>query len=101
MKHLTLLNGATLRSEGQIAEEFFVVHASHAQAKHDLDTLKTVIKENDAFAWYRHGISVKDQPTLKFDKAGAIALLEKLGATQKQIAKLTTIGSAPRVDKAK
>ena len=101
MKNLTLLNGTTLRSEGQLAEEFFVVHASHAQAKHDLDTLKTAIKANDAFEWYRHGISLKDQPTTKFDKAGAIALLEKLGATDKQIAKLTTIGSAPRVDKAK
>jgi len=101
MKHLTLLNGAVIRSEKQAAAEFFIVHASHEVAKTDLATLKSVIKENDAFEWYRHGISVKYQPTSKFDKAGAIALLEKLGATEKQIAKLTTHGSAPRVDKAK
>jgi hypothetical protein len=101
MKHLTLLNGTVIRSEKQAAAEFFTVHASHEVAKTDLATLKSAIKGNAAFEWFRHGIALTMQPTSKFDKAGAIALLEKLGATEKQIAKLTTRSTTQRVEKAK
>jgi hypothetical protein len=100
MKHLTLQNGTTIRSEKQAAAEFFIVHALNEVTKTDLATLKSVIKEND-FAWFRHGISLTMQPTSSFDKVGAISLLRKLGATEKQIAKLTKSGATKRVSLAK
>ena len=101
MRHITLLNGTIIRNEKQAAAEFFTVHASHEVTKNDLATLKSVIKENDGFAWFRHGIAVKYQPTSSFDKAGAIKLLRKLGVTEKRIDKLTLSGKTKRVSLAK
>ena len=101
MKHIILNNGTTIRREKQAAEEFITVHELHKEVKNDLDTLKLAIKDNDGFAWYRHGIAVKYQPTVSFDKAGAIKLLRKLGATEDQISKLTTSGKVKRVSLAK
>ena len=85
MKHLTLNNGTTI----------------HDEIKSDLATLKTVIKDNDAFAWFSHGIALKIQKTSSFDKSAAIELLQKLGATDIQIAKLTKTGETKRVSLAK
>ena len=101
MKHFTLNNGTTIRSEKQAAAEFLSVHATHAKISSDLDTLKSTIKENDAFAWFRHGIALTTPPTKSFDKTGAIRLLRKLGATDNQIAKLTITGKTQRVSLAK
>ena len=101
MKHLTLNNGTTIRSEKQAAAEFHNVHAMHDEIKSDLATLKTVIKDNDAFAWFSHGIALKIQKTSSFDKSAAIELLQKLGATDVQIAKLTKTGETKRVSLAK
>jgi|TARA_R110000764_G_scaffold19346_1_gene50926 hypothetical protein len=101
MRHFILSNGTTVRSEKQAAAEFLSVHAAHAKISSDLDTLKSTIKENDAFAWFRHGIALTTPPTKSFDKTGAISLLRKLGATDKQIAKLTITGKTQRVSLAK
>jgi len=101
MKHFTLNNGATIRSEKQAAAEFHNIHTMHDETKTDLATLKTAIKDNDAFAWFRHGIALTVQKTSSFDKSGAISLLRDLGATDKQIAKLTKSGETKRVSLAK
>ena len=101
MKHFTLNNGTTIRSEKQAAAEFLSVHATHDEIKSDLAELKTVIKDNAAFAWFRHGIALKLQKTSSFDKIGAIRLLRELGASEKQIAKLTKLGTTQRVSLAK
>ena len=89
MKHFTLNNGTTIRSEKQAAAEFHNVHAMHDETKSDLATLKTAIKDNDAFEWFRHGVALTAQKTSSFDKSAAIDLLRELGATDQQIAKLT------------
>ena len=101
MKHFTLNDGETIRSEKQAAEAFVIVHAKHDKTKSDLATLKTTIKDNDAFEWFRHGIALTDQPTSSFNKSDAIDLLLKLGATDQQIAKLTKSGKTKRVSLAK
>tara|TARA_R100000306_G_C4366537_1_gene137909 strand:+ start:949 stop:1323 length:375 start_codon:yes stop_codon:yes gene_type:complete len=101
MKHFTLNNGTTIRSEKQAAEEFHNVHAMHDETRSDLATLKTAIKDNDAFSWFRHGVALTVQKTSSFDKSGAIDLLRELGATDKQIAKLTKSGETKRVSLAK
>tara|TARA_R110000765_G_scaffold404968_1_gene501440 strand:+ start:45 stop:350 length:306 start_codon:yes stop_codon:yes gene_type:complete len=101
MKHLTLNNGITIRSEKQAAEAFLIVHAMHDETKSDLATLKTTIKDNDAFEWFRHGVALTAQKTSSFDKSGAIILLRELGATDKQIDKLTKSGETKRVSLAK
>ena len=101
MKHFTLNNGETIRSEKQAAEAFIIVHAMHDETKSDLATLKTTIKDNDAFEWFRHGVALKVQKTSSFDKIGAIRLLRELGASEKQIAKLTKLGTSQRVSLAK
>ena len=101
MKHFTLNNGTTIRSEKQAAAEFHNVHAMHDETKSDLATLKSAIKDNDGFAWFRHGVALTVQKTSSFDKSGAIKLLRELGATDKQIAKLTKSGETKRVSLAK
>mgnify|MGYP003679259091 FL=1 len=101
MKHFTLNDGTTIRSEKQAAEAFIIAHAMHDETKSDLATLKTTIKDNDAFEWFRHGVALKVQKTSSFDKSAAIILLRELGATDKQIAKLTKSGETKRVSLAK
>ena len=101
MKHFTLNNGTTIRSEKQAAAEFHNVHAKHDETKSDLATLKSAIKDNDGFAWFRHGVALTVQKTSSFDKSGAIDLLRELGATDQQIAKLTKSGETKRVSLAK
>ncbi len=101
MKHFTLNSGTIIRSEKQAAAEFHNIYAMHDETKSDLATLKTVIKENDAFAWFRHGIALTVQKTASFDKSAAISLLRDLGATEQQIAKLTKSGETKRVSLAK
>ena len=98
MKHITLKNETIIRSKKQVAAEFVKVHADQAEAKSDLETLKTIIKTNRAFDWLAHGIKLSMQPTTCFDKEGAINLLIKHGATEEEIADLTTKGQTPRVD---
>tara|TARA_R110002012_G_scaffold230077_1_gene402738 strand:- start:525 stop:875 length:351 start_codon:yes stop_codon:yes gene_type:complete len=101
MRHFTLNDGTIIRSEKQAATEFHNVHAMHTETGSDLATLKNVIKDNDAFAWFRHGIALTVQKTSRFDKDAAITLLQKLGATDKQIAALTVNGTTKRVSLAK
>jgi len=93
MKHITLLNGTIIRNEKQAASEFFTVHALHEVTKNDLATLKSVIKENDAIAWFRHGISVHRNKTNDlFDKDEAKKIIKmlsgKLGYSENKTAKL-------------
>ena len=101
MKHITLLNGAIIRNEKQAAAEFFTVHASHEVTKNDLATLKSVIKENDGFAWFKYGVSLTVKTTERFNKDKAISLLSELGATEEQIIDCYVAISAKTVSKAK
>ena len=95
MKHFTLENGTVLKSEKQTAETFRKLHKKAWFINKDVEACKKIVIENsDHVSWYANGISVTlAETTSRFNKNAAIKLLEKLGATEKQIADLTTTGT--------
>jgi hypothetical protein len=102
MKHIILNNGTTIRSEGQAAAEFITVHADNEKTKSDLGILKTFIKDNAAFAWAIHGITLElKSGTSYFSQDAAKKLLREKGATEEEIDALTIKGTTKRVSLAK
>jgi len=95
MKHFTLENGTVLKSEKQTAEAFRKLHKKAWFVNKDVEACKKIVIENsDHVSWFANGISVTlAETTSRFNKNAAIKLLEKLGATEKQIADLTSTGT--------
>ena len=95
MKHFILEDGTVLKSEKQTAETFRKLHKKAWFINKDLEACKKIVIENsDHVSWFANGISVTlAEKTSRFNKDKAIKLLEKLGATEKQIADLTKDGT--------
>ena len=76
----------------ECGEAYFTWHKKEADAKANLTAIKKAIKENDAVAWFKHGISVeRDKTNNNFDKDEAqeviTELCEKLNYSKKKTAK--------------
>ena len=101
MKTFTLNNGQEISTMNECAAQFFKAHETHETAKQDLDAIKKAIKENDALAWFKYGVSLTVKTTERFNKEKAISLLSALGATDQQIADCYVAISSKAVSKAK
>ena len=101
MKTLFLNDGTTITTIKKCGEAFFTWHKIEADANANLNVIKKAIKENDAIAWFRQGIAVEIKEPNNFNKDKAIALLKKLGATEKQIASCYVKSSYKTISKAK
>jgi|TARA_R110002012_G_scaffold320249_1_gene542966 hypothetical protein len=75
----------TISTMAECAKQYFIWHKAHSHAKDNLEAIKKAIKSDDGLAWFQYGIAVTLETPSKFNKATALELLEKLGATQAQI----------------
>ena len=75
----------TISTMAECAKQYFIWHKAHSHAKDNLEAIKKAIKSDDGLAWFQYGIAVTLETPSKFNKAAALELLEKLGATQAQI----------------
>jgi len=93
MKMISLNDGTEITTIKECGEAFFTWHKKEADAKANLTAIKKAIKENDAVAWFKQGISVeKDKTKDHFDKEEAerviTELCEKLGHSKKKTSEL-------------
>ena len=93
MRALLLKDETTITTVKECGEAFFTWHKIQADANANLNTIKAAIKENDAIAWFKHGISVDRNKTNDlFDKDEAKKIIKelskKLGYSENKTAKL-------------
>lgn len=69
----------------ECAKQFHKWHATQSEAETNLDAIKRAIK-SEPLEWFRFGISVTVKKPNKFNKHLALEVLNKLGATEEQIA---------------
>ncbi len=100
MKTILLTDETKITTIKECGKAFFTWHKKEADAKANLDAIKKAIKENDAVQWFKHGISIDVKEPNNFNKDKALDLLDKLGATDEQIASCYVKGSYKTVSKA-
>ena len=92
MNTILLKDGTAITTVKECGEAYFIWHKKEADAKTNLTAIKKAIKENDAVAWFKHGISVeRNKVNNNFDKDEAQAVItelcEKLNYSKKKTAK--------------
>jgi len=100
MKTLLLNNGTAITTVKECGKAFYTWHKKEAEAKANLSAIKKAIKENEAVAWFKYGISIDVKEPTNFNKDKALALLDELGATEEEIASCYVKGSYKTVSKA-
>lgn len=92
METILLTDETKITTIKECGEAYFTWHKKEADAKTNLSAIKTAIKENEAVAWFKHGISVeRNKVNNNFDKDQAkeviTELCEKLNYSKKKTAK--------------
>ena len=98
MNTILLNDGTAITTVKECGKAFYTWHQKEAVAKSNLDAIKKAIKENDAVKWFKHGISIDVKEPNNFNKA--LDLLDKLGATDEEIASCYVKGNYKTVSKA-
>ena len=100
MNTILLNDGTAITTVKECGKAFYTWHQKEAVAKSNLDAIKKAIKENDAVKWFKHGISIDVKEPNNFNKDKALDLLDKLGATDEEIASCYVKSSHKAVSKA-